>query len=123
MGRPTKYRKNFPDLAQKYFDIESVAGHYPGIAGLAVFLDCCKSEIYEWAKIHKDFSDALEKGSHIAEKILMNKALDQTWNPGFSKFLAINNFGMLSDNQKLESNNTHNFPAGITISFIDKKET
>jgi hypothetical protein len=121
-GRPTKYRSNYPTLAQTYFDQQQAAQKYPSVAGLAVFLSCAKSQIYEWGRLHEDFQSALDKGKVMAERMLMEKALDESWNPGFTKFLMVNNHDMVSEHNKLETNNTHNFPSGISITFIDGKE-
>lgn len=123
MGRHSSYRPKYCKDIVKYFITEKDSGRYPVVAGFATSIDVCKDTIYEWAKVYPKFSDSLRKAMGIAESLLMNKALDESWNPGFSKFLAMNNFNYLSDNQKVESNNTHNFPTGITISFIDKKES
>lgn len=121
-GRPTKYRPMFIKIAKEYFLEETNKGNYPSIAGLAYELKVHKDQLYEWEKKYEGFHDALVEGRQLGERVLTNKALNESWNSGFCKFLAINNFGMVSENSKVESNNTHNFPSGINITFIDGKE-
>lgn len=112
MGRPTTYKPEFVQKALDYFNRdkyiieareqvtasgrvavvnEKIPNEFPSIAGLAVSLKCAKSTIYEWAKTHSDFSDALDYGRAIQENWLMDHSLAGRWNAGMAKFLMINN--------------------------------
>lgn len=77
-GRPTKYKKEFCQIAidemAKGFSKEAVAG----ILGIA------KDTLYNWIKKHKEFSDAIKKGEALSllqwEKIGMAGTLGKTQN-------------------------------------------
>lgn len=54
-GRPTKYDPKFVQMA-----IEYIGEQGKSVTQFARFIRVAKSSIYEWAKEHKDFSDALQ---------------------------------------------------------------
>jgi hypothetical protein len=120
-GRPSKFRKNFPKLVDEYYSQCKLESKFPSHAGVASLLGCAKSQIYEWAKIYPEFQESLGRGNAIAEELLTSKALDETWNANYAKFLAVNCFGLLSE--KTEQKSEVNFPTGISISFIGGQQS
>jgi hypothetical protein len=115
-GRPTKYNADTVRLTREYTEQEIVAGEYPTVMGLALTLKINEDDIVEWAKIYPEFSAAVKELKLAGHKILVKKALNETYNPGFAKFLLLNNFGYTSE--KTENKNTHEFPSGIDITFV-----
>lgn len=61
-GQPTKYRKEFHC---EDFIMRSKQGKT--LAQIAFAWDVDRDTVYEWAKVHKDFSDAIKKGRQYAE--------------------------------------------------------
>ena len=61
MARPTKYQPEYAEQARKYCllgatDIE-----------LASFFEVSEDTIYEWKKVHQEFSEAIKKGKEQAD--------------------------------------------------------
>ena len=56
VGRPTKYRPEYCQMV-----IDHMAKGY-SFEAFGADVDCGKDTLYEWAKVHPEFSDAVEKG-------------------------------------------------------------
>lgn len=120
-GRPTKYRKEFIQIANDYFHTEAVSGEYPTIVGLSNILHVHKDQLTNWEKIYPEFHVSLERGRALGHEILVKRALKDEFNPGFTKFLLINNYGYTSE--KTEAKVDANVAiSGININFISPKE-
>jgi hypothetical protein len=108
-GRPTLYSEDILIKAKEYLascedvEIERELGQrteyrlnvkLPTIQGLAVYLGVSRDSIYEWAKIHPDFSDTIEQ--IIAEQAdkLINQGLAGNYNPTIAKLMLSSNHGM-----------------------------
>lgn len=63
-GRPTKYREEYCEM----FVEASRKGHT--IEMFADSIDVHKDSLYEWGKVHKDFSDALKRGRQAQEAVM-----------------------------------------------------
>ncbi len=63
-----------------------------------------------WALKHPEFSDAYRRAKQIQEAILIENAMQGTYNPQFAVFMAKNNFGYTDkhevDNKTLNINTT-----------------
>ncbi len=62
MGAPTKYRPDFHNpeflrLAAEGYDVRMIAFEWR----------IARATIYEWASVHKDFSDTMKKGKEFSE--------------------------------------------------------
>lgn len=62
MGAPTKYRKEF-----HCSDFIAQSKQGKTLAQIAFRWDVDRDTVHEWAKVHKDFSDAIKKGRQYAE--------------------------------------------------------
>ena len=62
MARPTSYRPEFCDQVIEY----GKAGK--SLAWMAAELDVSKDTVYEWAKVHPEFSDALTRARNHAQR-------------------------------------------------------
>lgn len=61
-GRPTKYNLQVIDKVNKYLaDAIPENMDIPTVEGLALELDVNEDTLYEWAKLHPEFSDALKR--------------------------------------------------------------
>jgi hypothetical protein len=66
-GRPTKYKPEFCEIVIKKMKQGAA------IKELPFYLDVCLDTIYEWRKVHADFSEALKKGEGFSEAVWMIK--------------------------------------------------
>lgn len=102
MSRPTDYNPEILQKAKDYLakaiDDEYTVGDkerpiykirvkLPSIEGCAVFLGIHKDTIYEWEKIHPEFSDVIEALRATQAERLINEGLAGTYNPTISKLL------------------------------------
>ena len=60
MGRPTKYKKEFCDIA-----IEC-GREGMSLAGIAAEIDVTRDTLYRWMTEHEDFSDAIKRARELA---------------------------------------------------------
>lgn len=109
MARPTEYNDQIPERAKKYLEScqdkeeQVISGEsekftaykqklrvsLPTIEGLAVYLDIHKDTIYEWEKIHPEFSDVTDILRAAQSKELINKGLSGDYNPIIAKLLLM----------------------------------
>lgn len=64
-GRPTKYNPDFCEIV-----IEKMK-EGAAIQELPFYLDVCLDTIYEWKKVHEDFSEAIKKGESYSQAFWM----------------------------------------------------
>lgn len=106
-GRPTEYSKDILDKVQAYLklcedEIEEyhktrgdksdsydriVRVKLPSIEGLAFYLKINKDTIYDWCKIHKEFSDVIDDLRSMQADRLINSGLSGDYNPTIAKVL------------------------------------
>lgn len=78
MGRPTDYEPAFCDAAVD----AGKAGK--SITWLASELDVNRDSLYEWAKVHPEFSDALTRMRQLAQRWWEDKGQDGLTMAGFN---------------------------------------
>ena len=66
-GRPTTYKKDFHP---QDFLRQSKSGRQ--VIQIATSWDLHRDTLYEWAKVHKDFSDAFKRGRQFCESFWMD---------------------------------------------------
>ncbi len=98
MARPTDYNEDILDRAKNYVSSSSdtEADKETGISkkvnlvtieGLAYDLGINKDTIYEWCKIHPEFSDVIDDLRSKQARELINKGLSGDYNPTIAKVL------------------------------------
>lgn len=108
MGRPTKYSLDILKRTKEYIEScedettelftgytrnggemfkEKLVVKLPNIEGLAYTLKISKDTIYEWCKIHKDFSDVIKDLLAKQANVLLTKGLSGDYNPTIAKVL------------------------------------
>lgn len=112
VGRPTKYKKEYCELMLRYFDIdpnfespvtlsfkggmtidksEIRARNLPLLSRFARrVLGVNESTLFDWAQLHPEFRDTLDKCKQVQKEFLIENGLHGTWNANFAKFVATN---------------------------------
>jgi len=96
-GQPTKYSPEVNDKVDEYL---STCGReqteLPTYEGLAIMLCVNPDTLYEWAKVHKEFSESLAKILAYQKKQLINDGIygGKEVNSTIVKLLLQNNHGM-----------------------------
>jgi hypothetical protein len=62
----------------------------PTIPGLAVYLACARSTVYEWAKLNPDFADTVERILAVQHKRLVAGGLRGHYSAAIAKLLLYN---------------------------------
>lgn len=96
-GRPTKYDPFFIQKVDEYLQTTGrEQTHLPKIVSFARYIDVSKDTLYEWAKAHKDFSDAIDKIMAAQEETLVDDGIygGKEINVTIVKLMLMNNFGM-----------------------------
>lgn len=84
MARPTDYTPELLERARQYIsDIDGL----PQVAGMARFLGVSRDTLYEWAKIHDEFSDIFENVKAAQEEMLIEKGLSGDFNSTITKLM------------------------------------
>lgn len=106
-GRPTDYSEEVLKKTQEYLDLcvdtvkkvvsgesekftaykEKVTVKIPTIEGLSIYLKCHKDTIFEWDKIHQEFSDLLNVLRATQADRLINNGLSGDYNPMIAKLI------------------------------------
>ena len=101
-GRPTEYTEDIVTRSKEYLalceDHEIEKGNpdrpifktkvkLPTIEGLAVYLKINKTTIYEWEKIHEEFSNVIDELRQEQADRLVNNGLSGDYNPTIAKVL------------------------------------
>lgn len=102
-GRPTLYSEEMLQRAEEYInrfssnivDKEADATRLeviPSVAGLSLYLGVNRSTVYEWGRVHEEFSHTLERLNALQEASLLNGGLQGRLNANIAK-LALANHG------------------------------
>lgn len=100
-GRPSKYKEEFVQIAIDYL------GQGKSVTQLATHLRVHKDTVYQWAKDHKTFSDALKIGKQdsqaVWEEKLESMMFSKEVNAPLVKLYFANRFGW-HDKQEVSGN-------------------
>jgi hypothetical protein len=67
-----------------------VACLLPTVERFAANVGVVKSTLYEWAKKHPEFSNALDRAKELQQEVLIQHGLNGFYKEGFAKFVAVN---------------------------------
>lgn len=106
MARPTLYNQDILDKTDAYIQQcvdteyifqkmsgktdgfeEKVKVNLPSVIGLALFLDVNADTIYEWEKLHDEFSVKVTRVRNLQHERLMTGGLSGRYNPLIAKLL------------------------------------
>lgn len=95
MGRPTKYRDDFPALIIQHFTEEIANGRLPFLSKFArLQAMVCEDTAIEWCKEHPDFSEAYKIAKNMQKEFLIQGGLEGKLNSSSWIFTAKNIAGM-----------------------------
>ncbi len=136
MGRPPEYKPEYVAKAEEYLaecqdeDVQTVKqaneekGYemfenklkvkLPTLEGFARYIGVNKTSLYEWEKLHPDFSNALDKIRTEQHDRLVNNGLSGDYNPTIAKLILSANHGM-REKQEIDHNNPDGNLKSITI--------
>lgn len=86
-GRPTEYGPEIEAKCHAYFTHCEENSDLPQIAGLAVYLQVHRDTLYEWGKVHPEFSDILGKLMAAQEYNLVKNGLEGKYNSTITKLM------------------------------------
>jgi hypothetical protein len=129
-GRPSKYDPKYCDQIVKFFKAvpsdEELAYrkenkqiiNFPTFEAFAVSIDVVMSTLLEWCKAHEEFSISYEKCKYLQKDFLNKAGLNELFNAGYSKFMAINCTDM---RDKIEQDLNANIKTRIVIEVDDSQ--
>ena len=116
-GRPTDYKREYCQTIIDYFDQPysqkkiikyttksgtireeevDAPNNLPTLEGFAQSLGVVRDTIYEWAKVHQEFSDSVMRAKEIQKQFLVQNGLKGLYDPRFGMFVAVNMTDMRS---------------------------
>lgn len=94
MGRPSEYSDDILQAAKDYLSNFAIQGDIvPTIEGLADNLGRGVKTLYNWAKEHPDFEEAMNSILSKQGRLLQNKGLAKETDSGITKLLLSANHG------------------------------
>ena len=118
-GRPTKYSQAIQKKASDYVEGAHIGAQdpVPSVAGMACYLGVNKTTLYEWAKVHPQFSNTLDACKERQEKLALMGGLTNEFNASIVKLLLANHG--YSDKQQLEHTGAGGTPLNIRVEYDD----
>lgn len=91
MARPTDYGPHIVEQTRAYLaeiqNDERVVPKLPTIEGLSLFLNVSRDTLYEWEKVHPEFSDIMEVVRATQAEALMQNGLRNLYQSTITKVL------------------------------------
>lgn len=123
-GRPTDYKKEYCDKMLEFFDTEitktikiittgkneyrkeeekEIANTLPTFERFAINIGVNKDTLYEWEKVHDEFSDSMGKCREIQQDFLIQNGLKGLYQSNFAIFVA-KNYTEMKDKTEVDQN-------------------
>lgn len=122
MARPTLYEEKYIEAAETYLatckdEPKERKVDLPTIEGFARYIGVNKTTLYEWSKVHDEFSNALEKIKTEQQTRLINQGLSGTYNSTIAKLVLSANHNM---REKVDTTtNDKDLPAPLLYALRD----
>jgi hypothetical protein len=133
-GRPTDYDEEILSQSREYLNacedevkiltstindkqtvIQKLKVNLPTIEGLARYLKIHRDTLYEWKKIHKEFSDIIEELQQKQAERLLSNGLSGDYNPTIAKVLLTKHG--YTDRQEIDQKTQHSGEVHHTIDY------
>ena len=105
VGRPTKYKANYPELVLEYIKECGKEDKLPQIAELCLKLEINNDTLYAWVKINKKFSDTIDRLKKLQESMLVSKGIARKYDPTFARFILAANHGYVETSKTINEGN------------------
>lgn len=94
MGKPSHFTEEVMEVAEDYLVNfkERYSDEIPSAAGLAIILGKSRTSLYDWAKVHDEFREYMDRLQATQERVLLNKGLNGEFNSNITK-LALGKHG------------------------------
>jgi len=87
MARPSEYGPHIIEQAMAFIAEREEQEILPTVEGLALHLGISRDTVYEWSKVHPEFSDIYERMMATQGDQLINNALVNKYNSSITKLL------------------------------------
>jgi len=107
-GRPSLYKESYPQMLYDYFNItptyekvtktkskgvekvtkKILANDLPTLAGFAWKIGVSRETLYEWGRVHPEFSDVLSRVKDSQEHILVTNSLQGRYNSTYASLAS-----------------------------------
>lgn len=125
-GRPTKYIPEiiYPKIEEYISECGREATELPTVEGLAIKLDVNPDTLFEWSKVHPEFSESIKKILARQKKQLMNDGMygGKEVNAAMAIFLLKANHGMNEGPKNLTQINVGKDADQNKIVFVNFKD-
>lgn len=123
-GRNTLYKESVCDEMRKFYARDKVIvlankiipNELPTVEGFAIKLGVSRDTLYEWAKVHEEFSDTMSFCKLITKEFLVQNGLRGLYATNFAIFVATN---MTDLKSKQEEDNSNKKP--FLVFNVDKQ--
>lgn len=105
VGRPSGYSSEILDKANKYLADCKSGKMIPYIEELASELDVSRDTVYEWEKVHPEFSDTIKKIKDYQSLRLMQEGVGNRSNPAVTIFILKAKHGFIETTQQIVDGN------------------
>lgn len=100
-GRPTKYKKEYPQLVLEYIKECQNKEELPFVVEFAHRIGVNKDTIYQWCKINKGFSDSIRVLNEASELMLVKSGIKRKYDPSFARFILAANHGYVETSKQI----------------------
>ena len=104
-GRPSLYKKDYPQLVLDYIKECESKEELPFVIDFAHRIGVNKDTIYQWVKINKGFSDSIKRLNEASELMLVKSGIKRKYDPTFARFILAANHGYVETSKTINEGN------------------
>lgn len=92
-GRPSEYKEEYVDAVNDYLAYAKQEDELPSKQGFAEYIDVSIQTLENWSEKSQDFLEALRRITVKQHNELVNKGLNNKYNPTITKLMLSSNHG------------------------------
>jgi len=115
VGRPTKYKDDYPSKLVDFFRMIISTGNFPTFEGFAAKISVNSDTLHEWKNKIPEFSESYSIALNLQKENLFMKTLRKDYDSSFAKFLASACYGMSDKTQVDQTSSDGSMTPQITI--------